>query len=181
MFKRTLVCLDGSKLAEEILPYAAEHCLGFRSEMVLLQVITTHITIPPPESTHVITIGRDSKPDQIHTSDIGKTVTLEPKASLQLKEIAREQGEAKVYLDELADRFNSRHLKVKTVTLQGEAAETILNYTSHTEISLIALTSHGKSGLKRGSFGRVALAVLKKVEVPVLLVKPRGLEASKQR
>jgi nucleotide-binding universal stress UspA family protein len=174
MFKKTLICLDGSRLAEEILPYAAEHCLGLKSEVILLQVITAHITIPPPESTHVMTFGLDSKPDQIHTSDVGKTTTLEPKAGLELREIEREQGEAKVYLDNIAARLHRQGLKAKTVTLEGDVSDTILNFAASSKISMIALTTHGRSGLKSQVLGRVAAAILKTAEIPVLLIKPKG-------
>ena len=174
MFQRTLVCLDGSKMAEEILPYATEHCSGFKSEVILLQVINAHITIPPPESTHVLTFGLDSKPDQVHTSDLGKTTTLEPKAGLQLKEIEREQGEAKVYLDGIAAKLRAQDLKVKTVTLQGDVSDSILNYARSSNISLIAITTHGKSGLKGSVMGRVAANILKEASIHVLLIKPSG-------
>lgn len=174
MFNKTLVCLDGSKLAEEILRYVIGHCLGLESEVILLKIITAHITIPPPESAHVMTFGRDSKPDQIHTTDVGKSTTLEPKAGLQLREIEREQSEAKVYLENIADLFRSKDLKAKTLTLQGDAGETILNYAKSSNVSLIALTTHGDGGLKRGLLGRVAQYILKESEIPVLIVKPRG-------
>ncbi len=175
MFQKTLICLDGSKLAEEILPYAADHCQGFKSEAILLQVISTHITIPPPESTHVLTFGIDSKPDVIHTADIGKTTTLEPKANLELKEIEREQAEAKGYLNTIANQIQSRDLKVKTLVLHGEAvSEAILDYAKNAKVSLIALTTHGKGGLKHGAFGRVAMEILKTSEIPMLLVRSTG-------
>jgi nucleotide-binding universal stress UspA family protein len=174
MFKKTLICLDGSKLAEEILPYAAEHCLGFKSEVILTQVVTAHITIPPPESTHVMTFGRDSKPDQIHTADIGKTTTLEPKVGLELREIEREQGEARAYLEEMASRLHSRGLKARAVILQGDAGQEILNYAVKNGVSMIALTTHGKGGLKGGIAGRTAADILKNAEIPVMLVKPKG-------
>jgi nucleotide-binding universal stress UspA family protein len=174
MYNKTLVCLDGSKLAEEILPFIIGHSQGIGSEVVILKVITAHITIPPPESTHIITFGIDSKPDQIHTTDIGKSTTLEPKAGLQLREIEREQGEAKVYLENIAGQFRSKGLKVKTLTLQGDVGDTILNYVKSANISLIALTTHGNSGLKHGLLGSVAQFILKESEIPVLIVKPHG-------
>jgi nucleotide-binding universal stress UspA family protein len=174
MFNKTLVCLDGSKLAEEILSYVFGHCLGLGSEVVLLNVITAHITIPPPQSTHVLTFGRNSKPDQIHTTDIGKSTTLEPKAGLELREIEREQGEAKAYLENIANQFRSKDLKVKTVTLQGDVGNSILNYAKSSNVSLIALTTHGIGGLKRGLLGGVAQQILKEAEIPVLIIKPKG-------
>jgi nucleotide-binding universal stress UspA family protein len=142
--------------------------------VILLQVIAAHITIPPPESTHVLTFGLDSKPDQTHTADIGKTTTLEPKAGLQLKEIEREQGEAKAYLDTIARYLQSKGIKTRTLTLQGEVSQTILDYIKSSNISLIALTTHGRGGLKRGIVGRIALDILKNAEIPVLLIKPKG-------
>jgi nucleotide-binding universal stress UspA family protein len=174
MFKKILVCMDGSKLAEEILPYVIESCSGHENEVILLQVITAHITIPPPESTHAMTFGIDSKPDQIHTTDIGKTTTLEPKTNLQFREIEREQLEANMHLESMAQPLRGRGLKVKTITLPGETGETILNYAHNQKASLIALTTHGNGGLKRGTLGHVAQYILKESEIPVLAVKPKG-------
>jgi nucleotide-binding universal stress UspA family protein len=171
MFKKVLVCLDGSPLAEKILPMVMGQCqLG--SEVILLRVITAHITIPPPESTHILTFGTRSKPDQIHTTDVGKSTTLEPKAGLELREIERQQGEAMFYLNDVADRFRSKDLKIKTLTLEGDVDDTILRYAKSASISLIALTTHGAGGLKRGTLGRIAQSILKESEIPVLIVKP---------
>jgi len=174
MDNKTLVCLDGSKMAEEILPFVAESCRLSKSEIVMLQVITTHITIPPPESMHMLTLGRESKPDTIRTTDVGKSTTLEPKVGLELKEIERQQGEAKAYLEGVAQPLRSPVLKIKTLTLEGEVAATILKYAINNRISLIAMTTHGSGGLKRGALGRVAQAVLNESVIPVLTVKPKG-------
>jgi nucleotide-binding universal stress UspA family protein len=172
MFDKTLICLDGSKLSEEVIDYAIKYCLGCGCEAILLMVITAHITIPPPQSTHVITIGPNSKPDQIHTTDIGKSTTLEPKAGLQLREIEREQAEANIYLDNIARQFLAKDIKVETVTLQGDIDETILNYANKRKVSLIALTTHGSGDFKRGLLGRVAQFILKKSAIPVMIIKP---------
>jgi nucleotide-binding universal stress UspA family protein len=174
MFNRILVCLDGSKLAEEILPCVMDAYSGKEREFILLEVIADHITIPSPESTHVMTFGIDSKPDQIHTTDMGKTTTLEPKANLQLREIEREQLEANIRLESLAKPLQGRGFKVKTMTIPGEAGETILNYAHNENVSLIALTTHGKGGLKRNTLGRVTQYILKESVIPVLTFNPKG-------
>ena len=174
MLDKTIVCLDGSKLAEEILPYVFKHIAGPESEVILLRVFSAHITIPPPGSTHAMTYGVGSKAVQTHTNDTGKSTTLEPKVGLQLREIEREQGEAKSYLEDLAGRFRSKGAKVKTVVLEGEPSEAILTYAVSSNASLIALTSHGTHGLEVGLLGGVAQFMLKESEIPVLMVKPRG-------
>jgi nucleotide-binding universal stress UspA family protein len=47
MFDRVLVCLDGSKLSEQILPYAVEEALRFQGKLVLLQVVPEPVAFSP--------------------------------------------------------------------------------------------------------------------------------------
>jgi len=179
MFEKTLVCLDGSPLAEEILPLVIGQCMGLEKEIILLKVIPAYITIPSPQSTHVLTFGRSSKPHPIHTTDIGKSTTLEPKVGLELREIERQEGESKAYLDDLAARFRSKNVNIRTVSLHGDAGEIILDYAGKSHASIIAMTTHGSGGLKRGLIGSVAQFVLKESEIPVLIVKPKNRQGNK--
>jgi nucleotide-binding universal stress UspA family protein len=177
MIRKILVCLDGSELAEEILPYILESSPPPGSEVVLLHVTAASITIPPPESTHILTLGRDFKPVKVPAADIGKTDTLEPQAGLQLKNIEKEQGDAVQYLKKNAQRFRtfrSKGIEVRTVVLEGNAGETILNYAENNKVNLIALTTHGGGGARGGILGRVAQFMLKESKIPVLIVKPGG-------
>ncbi len=48
MFKKILVCLDGSRLAEQVLPYATEEALHFDSRMILMQVVSPPTTMVTP-------------------------------------------------------------------------------------------------------------------------------------
>jgi nucleotide-binding universal stress UspA family protein len=175
MFKKTLICLDGSKLAEEVLPYIVDSCSASGTEIVLLSVITSHITIPPPETIHAYTFGKDFKPALTHTSDMGEDPTLEPQFELQFKEIEKEQDGMKRYLEGLARPLRANGLKIRTVILEGTVPDTILDYANNNHVSLIAITTHGAGGLKKkGMFGRVAQSILKESVIPVLLIKPRG-------
>ena len=174
MFKKALVCLDGSKLAEEILPYAAEACMLSENEIILLQVIATKITIPPPQSIHAFTLGRKFKPTPTTASDLEGDTTPEAQAGVQLKEIEREQGSAKEYLDRAARPYRIRGLKIRTLVLEGNAGETIVNYARTSGVSLIALTTHGSGGLKHTGLGQTAQFVLRESVLPVLIIKPGG-------
>ncbi len=174
MLDKTLVCLDGSKLAEEILPYIIESGPVCRSEVILLHVITSRITIPPPESMHIMTFGRSSKPDRNLVSDMGETATVEPKAGNQLKNIEKEHLEANRYLERVARKLQDKGLRVKIVVAQGDDSDTILSYAENNKISLIALTTNGHGGMQRRVPGRVAQSILKETDIPVLLVKPRS-------
>ncbi len=175
MFEKVLVCLDGSELAEQILPYVSEPCLKYKSRIILTQVITTSITIPPPETVHSPEITRAIGRKPFPVSDMigDTTLTVEPKVEIQLEEIEKEQADARAYLDKLARSLRRKGQSVKTVALQGEPGEEILNYSAKEKVTLIALTSRGMSGRKNRSIGRVAQFILKEADLPVLLVKPK--------
>jgi nucleotide-binding universal stress UspA family protein len=172
MFRKTLVCLDGSKLAEEVIPYLLEVCPESGSEVILLHVISADITIPPPESMHAFTVGRAAKPVQTRATDMGKTETLEPEAGRQLKEIEREQLEATTRLEDIAQKFRHKGIKVRNVIISGDPGPVILDYAGSENASLIALTTHGSGGLKGNLFGRVAQSVIKESNIPVMMIKP---------
>ena len=79
MFKRILVCLDGSSLAEQILPYATEVASHFGSRLVLLKV-TLH-------------------PSAVVSPSIGYY------QETPLKEIQQARDEAEAYLERVAQRL----------------------------------------------------------------------------
>jgi nucleotide-binding universal stress UspA family protein len=176
MFRKTLVCLDGSKLAEEVVPYLLEVCPESGSEVILLHVISGDITIPPPESIHAFTVGRDAKPVQTRATDIGKTETLEPEAGRQLQEIEREQLEATRHLEVVAQKFRHKGIKVRNDIISGYPGPAILDYAGSENASLIVLTTHGSGGLGRNLFGRVAQSIIKESNIPVMMIKPGKIE-----
>jgi nucleotide-binding universal stress UspA family protein len=173
MFKKTLVCLDGSKLAEEAIPYIINACHQPEGELVLFRVITSHITIPPPQSIHTLTFGRKTKPGSTSTSDSG-SFTQEADAGVELKEIARERNDATDYLEGLASNLRAKHANVKVVVWEGDIKESIISYIANRQITVVVLTTHGSSGMGEYLLGGVAQYVLKESPVPVVLVKPIG-------
>jgi nucleotide-binding universal stress UspA family protein len=148
MFQKILVCLDGSKLAEQILPYAAEQAARFGSSLVLFQVVSL-ASIPAPtgiESVPVVV------PDNL---------------------LAEAEAAAKDYLDGLAPPLRERGLKVQCVTVIGHPAESIVSYAEENRFDLVAIATHGRSGLRRLVFGSVADYVIRKSGLPILLIKPK--------
>ena len=78
-------------------------------------------------------------------------------------------------LDEItaiaADRFRHAGLKVRRLTLEGEAAAEILDVSKAEAVDLIALGTHGRSGLSRWALGSVAERVLRGAEAPLLILR----------
>jgi nucleotide-binding universal stress UspA family protein len=173
MFTKTLVCLDGSKLAEAVLPYVINACCRPGTEIVLFQVTTSHITIPPPQSIHTLTFGRQTKPGRTSTSDMG-TFTPEGSVGAELKEIEREQANASDYLESIAVTLRAQGANVKTVVWEGDIKESIVDYITKHKVTAVALTTHGEAGMGENLLGDSAQYVLKESPVPVVLVKPVG-------
>ncbi len=153
MLQKILVCLDGSSLAEQILPYATEQALRFGSKVVLLQVIGEPRAIPSPVPGEPVFI-----------------LLPEP------EQIEREQNEATAYLESIAQPLREKGLDVECVAQPGTPSDAIVSYAAESEVDLIAIATHGRSGLRRMTFGSVADFVLRESGLPILLIKPREPE-----
>lgn len=152
MFERILVCLDGSELAEQILPYATEEALRFRSEVTLLHVV------PEPA---IVTPGVPGIPGiPVETPGL-------------MEQMAKEHNQAIAYLERLANQLRKKGLAAESVILQGAAGDAIVNHANDSGIGLIALATHGRSGLGRAVFGSVADYVLRNSGLPILVIRPR--------
>ena len=66
-------------------------------------------------------------------------------------------------------RLERAGLKVEVQIERGDVARRILEVTRAAEIDLIALATHGRSGLDRVLFGSVTEHVLRRAPVPVLV------------
>jgi nucleotide-binding universal stress UspA family protein len=154
MFKKILVCLDGSNLAEQILPYVKEQAKSFKSTVVLL-----HVT-PEPMIEAPGVPGEPGYPLQTRS---------------MLKAMEQEMIHSGEYLDNLALGFKELGIRTKCEILEGEglAGESIVKYAKENRINLIAMATHGRSGLGRMILGSVADFVLRESGLPVLIIRPQ--------
>ena len=90
-----------------------------------------------------------------------------------------EEEEAKAYLESVATSLRARGLGVETVVLHRIAAdEAILDYADGNDVDVIAMTTHGLSGLARAVLGSVADSVVRKSGLPVLVINPPDTDTS---
>jgi nucleotide-binding universal stress UspA family protein len=152
MFERILVCLDGSGLAEAILPYAVEQAKRFGSELVLFRAFSE------PSALSLAIPGTAGVP--IDTKRVER-------------HLIEDEKEAETYLKSMADKLLAETgLKVNYVKVMGLAGPAIVDYCREQEIGLIAIATHGRSGPRRVVLGSVADYVIRNSGMPILLVRP---------
>ena len=78
---------------------------------------------------------------------------------------------AEEYLEKIKKRLEAKGLKVDTHVRYGQDADEILDHASQKDIDLVAMTTHGRSGVKRFLLGSVAEKILRHSPKPVFLVR----------
>ena len=143
-FKHMLIPLDGSALAEQILPHALALGSLMQTDYTLLQVAELALA-----ST------------ELYGSEFDRSVQ------------ERVCGRAQHYLDHLAEPLCSEGFNVRTEVAIGWPAQHILDYARGHGVDAIALATHGHGGLARLLLGSVSDKVIRGASVPVLLYRPR--------
>ena len=148
ILSKILVALDGSKESEAVIPYIEELASKLQAEVILLQVIAPDY--------HIYAAG-------------GPEYGVYAEQQIEsMKKFARD------YLEEIVTGLKQREVTAKAEIVLGTAAETIINFADQTNASLVAMTTHGRSGVSRWAIGSVAERVLRSGNTPVLLVRPPG-------
>ncbi len=155
MYDRILVALDGSVVAEQVLPHVQALAKAFGSAVILLRATT-----PPEEITP--------------TAAAGATLVSGPMVDTT-SIIEAEVRAASTYLDATAESLRSAGLRVVCVQQDGPPAHVILELARERHVDLIAMTTHGRGGLLRLALGSVADEVLHNAICPVLLVRVKEL------
>lgn len=151
MLNKMMICLDGSKLAEKIIPVMTDIAKCFAGTIVLFQAI--------------------GEPDTYVPSSIPVTDEETSAGDILQSKAQDEEYRALGYLAKVAKPLRENGLDIECATLMGEPSRAILRYAKENSVKLIAIATHGRGGLKRMFFGSVADKVLRESEIPVLVVK----------
>lgn len=149
MYKTILVPLDGSKRAEAILPHVEELAGRYEAKVIFIQVIE-----PPPLVT---------PPGQ-------------PDMKIYQQELDRRTEEADTYLKAIEGQYKNLGINVRMELEKGPVVEAILNVSARHDADLIALASHGHSGLAQVFYGSVAAGILQRVDRPLLIIRSLTIE-----
>jgi len=145
MYNKILVPLDGSPLAEAVLPHAQALATSQEAEIVLLRVSAN----PAAEFSF---------------SDPSLAATL----------IDSLEAESLIYLQLIRSRLQRAGLRTSFLIRQGAIAETILSVAGEIKADVVAMSTHGRSGVRRWLLGSIANRVVNHSPIPVLLIRPQA-------
>ncbi|MBI2287668.1 MAG: universal stress protein [Chloroflexi bacterium] len=154
MYKKVLVPLDGSELAECVLPHVETIARGCGTQsVVFLRVVEPFI--------YMMASGWENG-GSFFSGDEIERINSENRAA------------AKRYLDQLLSRTKYDGVNVQSAIITGKAADSIAEYATKNGVDLITIATHGRSGISRWVWGSVADRVLRSAGVPVLMVRAPG-------
>jgi len=148
-FKRVLVPLDGSKESEAVIPYIEELASMLGAEVTLLQVLAIVY--------HVYVSG--DAPAQV------------PYTEEEMKPL---KASAESYLEKVGSGLKGKGVTTKCQVRVGAAGHEIIKLADEIGADIVAMSTHGRSGVGRLVFGSVAEKVVRTGNTPVLLVRTPG-------
>jgi nucleotide-binding universal stress UspA family protein len=146
MYKSILTPLDGSKTAESILKHVEELARRFDAKVVFLQVIEPTTFIAGSETAFYAQYE---------------------------EEVEKKKKRAEVYLAAIKGEFREKGIESKVRVVNGPIVDAIIAAAESENADLIAIASHGRSGLSRVFYGSVAAGILNRAERPLLLIRSR--------
>jgi nucleotide-binding universal stress UspA family protein len=141
--QRILVPLDGSARAERVLPAVIPIAQALGSEVILFQVPIVYVS------------GWMTGEWFLPVQGI----------------LATAEQDAQAYLSCVVARLEQQGINASTATEIGAVAESIIEYAEANHVDLIAMCTHGRTGLRRWTLGSVADRVLRAGGIPILLVR----------
>ncbi|MFN2177379.1 MAG: universal stress protein [Anaerolineales bacterium] len=143
MYRRILLALDGSAMAEQALPVAVNHANTFQSELYLIRVISPLI--------------------ESYRTGMATRSAIE-RAEEQLRVIAED------YLEGIANKLREDNVEVRIATQIGIPYKEITSFSDQNNIDLIVMSTRGESGFTRWMLGSNTDHVIRGTNVPVLVV-----------
>ncbi|MCI0396080.1 MAG: universal stress protein [Chloroflexi bacterium] len=144
MYRTILVPLDGSKRAEAILPHVEQLAHHFEARVIFLQVVEPRTPPVMPEGM-----------------------------LLNLDQIQQDFKEVDTYLAAKQGEFREMGIEARHTVEYGPVVQKIIDVAEREGADLIAMASHGRSGMSRVFYGSVAAGVLQRVDRPLLLIRSR--------
>ena len=143
--KKILLPLDGSEIGESAIPVAESLAINLGAQLTLIHVL----------------------------EPLTRSGMYDMNPGIQLDNLDNRDVEAKAYLAKVSASIKARKgLESSVVVTMGYHASEIADYAKHHDIDLIAMSTHGRTGLMQWVFGSVTDKILHYGDTPVLVVRP---------
>ena len=149
MYHHIMVPLDGSKLAECVLPHVEAIAKGCDAPLVTL------IRVVEPLRLHGGVESRLSREERKSIEDDSMKV-------------------AKDYLGQLVKQFKSDGINAQLEVPYGDVVDSLVDFANKRAVDLLVIATHGRSGVSRWAWGSVADRILRSACVPVFMVRAPG-------
>ena len=167
MYDNILYPTDGSEAAESVMDHVRTLSNTYGAAIHVLYVVT------PDSGDASLTLNKDEqgnwrtgmfkrKGDPVSTSGMAK-------GSVDVNEVLRAEGEG--YTQAIADELADDGCETVCVCREGKPAEEILAYAEDNSIDVIAMGTHGRSGVEHAFLGSVNENVVRRSEIPVLTIR----------
>lgn len=146
MYNAILVPLDGSKRAETILPHVEALARNGTARVIFMQVLQP------------------------------QDFPVDPYREIYKQAYNDQKAEAEQYFIKLAENFRKKNIETTVRIASGPVVETIIATAAAEKADIVAMASHGWSGLSRVFYGSTSAGVLQKIDRPLLLIRSRRFE-----
>ncbi len=165
MYEKLMIPLDGSEVAECVLP----HVEAFLKNGLVKTAVFIRVLEPVPITLYNSSFTYDVVPTDGSPASGGKD-PYSTNIEYWEKKSAERRNAAKAYLSRLSIPLNQYGTKIKCEVLEGRVADTLASYAEQSNVDLILIATHGRSGVGRWLLGSVADRVLRSSRVPVFMV-----------
>ena len=148
-YQHVIVPLDGSELAECILPHL--EAVASNCQITTVELIRS---VPPPDIRYTVGFPVDKKQE----------------AAIYENEVK----EAEEYLLKVKARLDASRMNVTTRVLRGKSVDILADYIKTSDADLLLMSTHGRSGPSRWYWGSVADKLLRSICTPIFLVRAPG-------
>ena len=173
-YNKILVPLDGSKLAEIVLPHVEKIAKGCAVPQVILITVTQpiHVKTPKGERIEQLPVKYQSAIIYYGTpmSNVGGEIVPATMMDLPVT-IGKMAKTGYNYLSRIAQKLQNNGVNVTIALLIGDVAEEIIRFAKEEEVDLIVMANRGKRSLQRWDVSNAVEKVSRAVDIPVLLVK----------
>jgi len=147
MYNKILVPLDGSELAECVLPHVEAIAKGCQTTNIIFIRVVEPVVLPVADGEYF-------------SSNVWTQIESQEKAI------------AVSYLNEIVNRVQYEGINVEAKVILGRVADSIVDYVIKNGVDLIIIATHGRSGVSRWLRGSVANRILHAIRAPILMIPP---------